>query len=69
MGDGMGVSTVTAARILEGQLKGMQGEENNLSFDTFPYTGMAKTYNVDYIVGGVSKDGVAEVNEVPVVEE
>lgn len=47
VGDGMGVSTVTAARILEGQLKGMQGEENNLSFDTFPYTGMAKTYNVD----------------------
>lgn len=47
VGDGMGVSTVTAARILEGQMKGMQGEENNLSFDTFPYTGMAKTYNVD----------------------
>ncbi|WP_250657585.1 alkaline phosphatase [Alkalimarinus coralli] len=47
VGDGMGVSTVTAARILEGQLKGMSGEENNLSFDTFPYTGMAKTYNVD----------------------
>lgn len=47
VGDGMGVSTVTAARILEGQLKGMQGEENNLSFDVFPYTGMAKTYNVD----------------------
>lgn len=47
VGDGMGVSTVTAARILEGQLKGMQGEENNLSFDMFPYTGMAKTYNVD----------------------
>jgi len=47
VGDGMGVSTVTAARIFEGQLKGMMGEENNLSFDTFPYTGMAKTYNVD----------------------
>ncbi|UZE95021.1 alkaline phosphatase [Alkalimarinus alittae] len=47
VGDGMGVSTVTAARILEGQLKGMSGEENNLSFDTFPFTGMAKTYNVD----------------------
>lgn len=47
VGDGMGVSTVTAARILEGQLKGMQGEENNLAFDLFPYTGMAKTYNVD----------------------
>ncbi len=47
VGDGMGVSTVTAARILEGQMKGMQGEENNLSFDLFPFTGMAKTYNVD----------------------
>ena len=47
VGDGMGVSTVTAARILEGQMKGMQGEENNLSFDMFPFTGLAKTYNVD----------------------
>ncbi len=47
VGDGMGVSTVTAARILEGQLKGMSGEENNLSFDLFPFTGLAKTYNVD----------------------
>lgn len=47
VGDGMGVSTVTAARILEGQMKGMQGEENQLSFDMFPFTGMAKTYNVD----------------------
>jgi len=47
VGDGMGVSTVTAARILEGQMKGMQGEENNLSFDLFPFTGLAKTYNVD----------------------
>ncbi|MFT4652279.1 MAG: alkaline phosphatase [Porticoccaceae bacterium] len=47
VGDGMSVSTITAARILEGQIKGMLGEENNLSFDLFPYTGMAKTYNVD----------------------
>ncbi len=47
VGDGMGVSTVTAARILEGQMKGMDGEENNLSFDLFPFTGLAKTYNVD----------------------
>ncbi|RYV00731.1 alkaline phosphatase [Shewanella sp. OPT22] len=47
VGDGMGVSTVTAARILEGQKKGMQGEENDLSFDKFPFAGLAKTYNVD----------------------
>ncbi|MEY8249024.1 MAG: alkaline phosphatase [Bermanella sp.] len=47
VGDGMGASTVTAARIRDGQLKGMLGEENNLSFDTFPFVGLAKTYNVD----------------------
>jgi alkaline phosphatase len=47
VGDGMGVSTVTAARILEGQLQGLAGEEHNLSFDKFPYTALAKTYNVD----------------------
>lgn len=47
IGDGMGVSTVTAARILEGQMNGMNGEENNLSFDLFPFTGLAKTYNVN----------------------
>ena len=47
VGDGMGISTVTAARILEGQLKGLQGEENVLSFGEFPFAGLAKTYNVD----------------------
>jgi alkaline phosphatase len=47
VGDGMGVSTVTAARILEGQIAGLNGEENNLSFDLFPFTGLAKTYNVN----------------------
>ena len=47
IGDGMGVSTVTAARILEGQQKGMMGEENQLSFGKFPFSGLAKTYNVD----------------------
>jgi alkaline phosphatase len=31
IGDGMGVSTVRAARILEGQMKGKPGEENRLS--------------------------------------
>ncbi len=47
VGDGMGVSTVTAARILEGQLRGQTGEENLLSFERFPYTALSKTYNVD----------------------
>lgn len=47
VGDGMGVSTVTAARILEGQRQGKMGEEHTLSFGRFPFAGLAKTYNVD----------------------
>lgn len=47
VGDGMGISTVTAARILAGQLQGKMGEEHQLSFETLPFSGFAKTYNVD----------------------
>ncbi|WP_286718469.1 alkaline phosphatase, partial [Thalassolituus sp. UBA2009] len=47
VGDGMGVSTLTAARILEGQKAGKSGEEGYLSFESFPYTALVKTYNVD----------------------
>ncbi|CAA0081193.1 Alkaline phosphatase [Halioglobus japonicus] len=47
VGDGMGVSTVTAARIFAGQKAGNSGEEGYLSFGEFPYAGLVKTYNVD----------------------
>ncbi len=47
VGDGMGVSTLTAARILEGQSRGEPGEENALSFEGYPHTALVKTYNVD----------------------
>ena len=47
IGDGMGVSTVTAARILEGQRRGESGEENLLSFERFPYVALSKTYSVN----------------------
>jgi alkaline phosphatase len=47
IGDGMGVSTVTATRILDGQRKGMPGEENVLSFERFPYLALSKTYEVN----------------------
>jgi len=47
VGDGMGVSTVTAGRILEGQMRGNPGEENYLSFERFPYSSLVKTYNYD----------------------
>jgi alkaline phosphatase len=47
VGDGMGVSTVTASRIFAGQLRGESGEENSLSFGKFPVVGLSKTYNTD----------------------
>ncbi len=47
IGDGMGVSTVTAARILEGQTKGLPGEGHHLYFEKFPYVALSKTYNVN----------------------
>ncbi|XP_076676365.1 alkaline phosphatase 4-like [Andrena cerasifolii] len=47
IGDGMGISTVTAGRIFKGQSKGTTGEEYKLAFETFPNTGFAKTYNTD----------------------
>jgi len=39
---GMGVSTVTAARILKGQLRNGKGEESLLEMDKFPYVALAK---------------------------
>lgn len=47
VGDGMSLPTVAAARILDGQRKGGPGEENQLSWETFPYTAFSKTYNTD----------------------
>ncbi|XP_043765618.1 intestinal-type alkaline phosphatase-like [Cervus elaphus] len=47
LGDGMGVSTVTATRILKGQMNGKLGPETPLAMDQFPYMALSKTYNVD----------------------
>lgn len=49
VGDGMGVTTVTAARIRDGQLKGspLGGEENELSFEKFPHLAHSKTYQAN----------------------
>ncbi|MCH8899272.1 MAG: alkaline phosphatase, partial [Acidobacteria bacterium] len=47
IGDGMGVSTVTAARILDGQRRGHPGEENLLFFETLPFSALIKTYNTN----------------------
>ncbi|KAJ8403190.1 hypothetical protein AAFF_G00354070 [Aldrovandia affinis] len=47
LGDGMGISTVSAARILRGQMDGASGEETELAMDTFPHLALSKTYSVD----------------------
>ncbi|XP_014092646.1 membrane-bound alkaline phosphatase isoform X2 [Bactrocera oleae] len=44
LGDGMSLTTVTSARILKGQREGKPGEESQLSFEKFPYTGLSRTY-------------------------
>lgn len=74
-GDGMGVTTVTAARILEGQRRGEPGEENLLSFENLPYTALVKTYNTNQqtgdsagcmtalVTGAKSKAGVLSVDQ------
>jgi len=43
VGDGMGISTVTAARILEGQLRHVDGEFNRLSFEKLDHMGTSIT--------------------------
>ncbi|XP_060798207.1 alkaline phosphatase, tissue-nonspecific isozyme [Neoarius graeffei] len=48
LGDGMGITTITAARILKGQLEQRQGEETVMTMDTFPYVSLAKVYTVDF---------------------
>jgi alkaline phosphatase len=45
--DGMGISTVTAARIFDGQKQGIDGESHNLVFEDFGNVAFVKTYNAD----------------------
>lgn len=47
VGDGMGIASLSTGRIFKGQRAGNSGEEEQLSFDMFPNTGMSKTYNTD----------------------
>lgn len=74
VGDGMGISTETAARILEGQIIGNTGEEHRLSFEKFPYLALSKTYSWDQqtsdsaptmtamVTGYKAREGMLSVN-------
>ncbi|MCK9564073.1 MAG: alkaline phosphatase, partial [Bacteroidales bacterium] len=47
IGDGNGITSVTATRIFDGQSRGGSGEENVLSYERFPYVALSKTYNTN----------------------
>ena len=47
VGDDMGVSTVTATRIMDGQFLGGASEEHALRFEQFPNLALSKTYNIN----------------------
>lgn len=47
IGDGMGISTITAARIYAGQKQGQTGEEFVLPFERFGNVALVKTYNTN----------------------
>ncbi len=57
--DGAGPTTVTATRILAGQIKGLMGEENILPYDTFPNVALIKTYNSNAQVPDSAGTGTA----------
>ncbi|MEY4249043.1 MAG: hypothetical protein RJA87_676 [Pseudomonadota bacterium] len=50
VGDGLGISTIVAARIHEGQSRGVDGVSNSLSFEALPYLALSKTYSHDTMV-------------------
>ncbi|XP_069583122.1 alkaline phosphatase-like [Ranitomeya imitator] len=59
LGDGMGVTTISAARIYQGQLRKETGEENILEMESFPYVALSKVYNVDAQVPDSAGTGTA----------
>ncbi|BFZ23898.1 hypothetical protein BsWGS_26937 [Bradybaena similaris] len=66
VGDGMGISTVTAGRIYKGQKLGYYGEEFKLVFEDFPNVALSKTYNLDRQVSDSAGTAAAMVTGVKV---
>lgn len=64
VGDGMGISTVTAARIHAGQMQGLDGESFQLSLDTFPHVALSRTYSHDYQISDSAATATAMMSGV-----
>ncbi|XP_065318570.1 alkaline phosphatase-like isoform X1 [Gordionus sp. m RMFG-2023] len=50
VGDGMGMTTIAASRILKGQKINKTGEETYLIWENFPNVAFSRTYNTDHQV-------------------
>lgn len=59
VGDGMGISTITAARIYAGQRQGLDGESYQLAMEKLPYSAFSKTYTHDAQVADSAPTAVA----------
>lgn len=62
IGDGMGVSTVTAMRIYAGQVQGLDGESYKLRMEQMPYAAFSRTYSHDYQVPDSAATATAMVS-------
>jgi alkaline phosphatase len=62
IGDGMGISTITAARIYAGQSAGEDGESHILAMDTLPWSALSKTYSHNFQVSDSAGTAVAMVS-------
>ena len=50
VGDGMSLNTITAARMLKGQLSNHTGEEQLLSWERFPYVALSKVTKFNFFL-------------------
>lgn len=64
VGDGMGVSTVTAGRIYAGQQKGLDGESYQLAMESLPWSAFSKTYSHDSQVADSASTATAMMSGV-----
>jgi hypothetical protein len=56
VGDGMGLATITASRILRGQREGRPGEETRLAWEHFPAVALARVSAMFIFIAGCSND-------------
>ena len=64
VGDGMGVSTITAGRIYAGQQRNMDGESYRLTMETLPWSAFSKTYSHDAQVADSASTATAMLSGV-----